>query len=62
MHMHISGIEYDKNGEKKHITLKESDFNYTEILRALKEFKTKGLLICESPNLEKDALLLKNIY
>jgi deoxyribonuclease-4 len=62
MHMHISGIEYDKNGEKKHMTLKESDFNYPEMLRALKEFKTKGLLICESPNLEKDALLLKKNY
>jgi deoxyribonuclease IV len=62
MHMHISGIEYDKNGEKKHMTLKESDFNYPEILRALKEFKTKGLLICESPNLEKDAILLKKNY
>ncbi len=62
MHMHISGIEYDSNGEKKHLTLKESDFNYSELLAALKEFKITGMAICESPNLEEDGLLLRNIY
>ncbi|MFZ2498748.1 TIM barrel protein [Methanosarcina sp.] len=62
MHMHISGIEYGKNGEKKHLILKESDFNYPELLRALKEFEIKGLVICESPSLEEDALLLKKTY
>ncbi|WP_440948777.1 TIM barrel protein [Methanosarcina sp. T3] len=62
MHMHISGIEYDRNGEKRHLVLKESDFNYPELLKALKEFEVKGLVICESPNLEEDALLLKKTY
>lgn len=62
MHMHISGIEYDRNGEKRHLTLKESDFNYPELLRALKEFDVKGLVICESPIMEEDALLLKKTY
>jgi len=62
MHMHISGIEYDRNGEKRHLILKESDFNYPELLKALKEFEVKGLVICESPNLEEDALLLKKTY
>lgn len=62
MHMHVSGIEYDKNGEKRHLTLKESDFNYPELLKALKEFDVKGLVICESPIMEEDALLLKKTY
>lgn len=62
MHIHISGIEYDRNGEKKHLILKESDFNYPELLRAFKEFEIKGLVVCESPNLEEDALLLKKTY
>jgi len=62
MHMHISGIEYDRNGEKRHLVLRESDFNYPELLKALKEFEVKGLVICESPNLEEDALLLKKTY
>ncbi|MGD9776626.1 MAG: TIM barrel protein, partial [Methanosarcina sp.] len=62
MHMHVSGIEYDRNGEKKHLTLKESDFNYPELMKALKEFEVKGLVICESPIMEEDALLLKRTY
>jgi deoxyribonuclease-4 len=62
MHMHVSGIEYDKNGEKKHLILKESDFDYPGLLRALKEFKVKGLVVCESPVMEQDALLLKKTY
>ncbi|MDM7919371.1 MAG: deoxyribonuclease IV [Methanosarcina sp.] len=62
MHMHVSGIEYDRNGEKRHLTLNESDFNYPELLRALKEFEVKGFVICESPIMELDALLLKNTY
>lgn len=62
MHMHVSGIEYDRNGEKRHLTLKESDFNYPELLKALKEFDVKGLVICESPIMEEDALLLKETY
>ncbi len=60
--MHVSGIEYDRNGEKKHLILKESDFNYPELLKALKEFEVKGLVICESPIMEEDALLLKETY
>ncbi len=62
MHMHVSGIEYDKNGEKRHLALRESDFNYPELLKALKEFKIRGRVICESPILEEDALLLKKTY
>ncbi|MDD2438894.1 MAG: TIM barrel protein [Methanosarcinaceae archaeon] len=62
MHMHVSGIDYGKKGEKKHLCLEESDFNYPDLLKAFKDFKVKGLLICESPNLEEDALLLKNFY
>ncbi len=62
MHAHVSGIEYGERGEKKHLTLKESDFNYKELMRALKTRKCAGIIICESPNLEEDAKLLKNCY
>ncbi len=62
MHIHFSGIAYGKSGEIKHLPLKESDMNYVEILRVLKDFDAKGLVICESPNLEEDALLLKETY
>jgi deoxyribonuclease-4 len=62
MHIHVSGIDYGKKGEKKHLNLKESDFQYIDLLKALKERQVKGLVICESPNRERDALLLKQTY
>jgi deoxyribonuclease-4 len=62
MHIHVSGIAYGKKGEIKHLNLKESDFKYAELLKALKDLNAKGLVICESPNLEEDALLLQKTY
>ncbi|MBI5884706.1 TIM barrel protein [archaeon] len=60
--MHVSGIEYTIKGERRHLNLAESDFNYKALLQALHELKVKGNIICESPNLEADALLLKKHY
>ena len=62
MHIHVSGIAYGKKGEIKHLNLKESDFQYVELLQALKDHDAKGIVICESPNLEEDALLLQATY
>jgi len=62
MHIHVSGIAYGKKGEIKHLNLKESDFQYTELLKALNDYDASGIVICESPNLEEDALLLQATY
>jgi deoxyribonuclease-4 len=62
MLIHISGIDYGKGGEKKHLNLKNSDFQYLELLKALKDRDAQGLVICESPNREQDALLLQQTY
>ncbi|MBT3363873.1 MAG: TIM barrel protein [Chloroflexi bacterium] len=62
LHLHVSGVEYTDKGEKKHLNLRQSDFNYVDLLRALKDFDAKGRIICESPNLEEDAVLLKQTY
>jgi len=62
MHIHITGIAYGEKGEKHHLNLEESDLKYKELIKALKDFKVKGVAISESPNIEKDALLVKNIY
>ncbi|MFQ6122893.1 MAG: TIM barrel protein [Dehalococcoidales bacterium] len=62
MHIHVSGISYGKKGEIKHLNLEESDFHYVELLNALKDYDAKGMVICESPNLEQDALLLQATY
>jgi deoxyribonuclease-4 len=63
MHIHLSGIAYGKKGEIKHLMLADSDMHYAELLKALKERRAKGVVICESvPNLEQDALLLQRTY
>lgn len=62
MHIHISGIDYGSRGEKEHLNLRESDFRYEELLQALIDYEVKGLVICESPNLEEDALLLQRAW
>jgi deoxyribonuclease-4 len=63
MHIHLSGIAYGKKGEIKHLMLEESDLQYAGLLKALKERKAKGVVICESvPYLENDALLLQQTY
>jgi len=62
VHFHISGIEYGLKGEKRHLVLKESDLKYDELMRACHTFGVDGLAICESPNLEEDALLLQQTY
>ncbi len=62
LHIHVSGIAYGKKGERKHLNLKESDFQYTELIKALKDYDARGIVICESPNLEEDARLLQATY
>jgi deoxyribonuclease-4 len=62
MHIHVSGIKYSQKGELNHLNLEESDFHYSELLSALKDYGVKGRVICESPNLEEDALLLQTTY
>ena len=62
LHLHVSGIEYGDKGERRHLNLGESDFQHGELLQALKDHDAKGMVICESPNLEGDASLLQATY
>ena len=62
MHCHISGIEYTAKGERNHLKLQESDMNYVSLMEVFKEFNACGTIICESPNIEEDALLMKKTY
>ncbi len=61
-HGHAAGIKYSEKGEKNHLIFEESDFNYKDLLRALKKFDIKGALVCESPNIEIDTKILKEFY
>ncbi len=62
MHIHVSGVRYGAKGEINHLNLEESDFRYVELLKALKDYDVGGIVICESPDLEGDALLLQATY
>jgi deoxyribonuclease IV len=62
MHIHMSGINYTDKGERNHLELESSDMNYTALMAAFKDFKIKGVVISESPNIESDALLLQKVY
>lgn len=61
-HAHVAGIEYGQKGEKHHLNLEESDMNYKDLMKALKAFNVKGIVICESPSIEDDAVLLQEYY
>ncbi|NPA92161.1 MAG: TIM barrel protein [Chloroflexi bacterium] len=59
LHIHLSGIEYGPKGERNHLKFEEADLDVQAIFRALKDFGAEGRILCESPVLEEDALLLK---
>ncbi len=61
-HAHIAGIEFTPKGEKKHLILSESEFNYKDLLKSFKTFDIKGVVVCESPNIEEDAKILVDFY
>jgi len=62
MHIQVAGIEYTKAGERRHLNLQESDLNFPALVQSWKDYKIKGVVISESPNIEGDAILLKKIY
>jgi deoxyribonuclease-4 len=62
VHIHLSGINYTTKGERNHMNLKDSDMQYKDLLQTLKDYKVKGALVCESPNIEVDTSMLKKYY
>ncbi len=64
LQMHVSGINFSAKGERNHMNLQDSgnSFNYKWLLEALHGENASGCIICESPNLEEDALLMKKYW
>jgi len=62
VHIHIAGIHFGDKGEIKHLNLEETGFRTEEWLQALRDLGVEGTVICESPNLEGDAVLLQKLY
>lgn len=61
-HAHIAGIAYGAKGEKHHLNFEEADMNYKDLARAFKTFDIKGVVVCESPNIEVDTNIIKEYY
>jgi len=62
VHMHFSGIAYTAKGERMHLPLERSDAKWKDFLKVLKKRKTEGVVVCESPLLEKDTLLMQKFF
>jgi len=62
LHIHLSGIEYTAKGEKNHLPLADSDFNLRALFTALNEFNCSGRILCESPAMENDAVMMKQLW
>lgn len=59
LHIHLSGIEYNAKGERNHLPILESDFNLSGLFEALAEKGCAGRILCESPEMENDALVMQ---
>ena len=62
LHCHLSGIEYGPKGEKNHLVFEEADLDLKALLRALKDFGCAGRILCESPIMEEDALIMMKTW
>jgi len=62
LHIHLSGIQYTSAGEQEHLALEDADLDLAALLRALRDFDCGGRILCESPVLEDDALILKETW
>jgi deoxyribonuclease IV len=62
MHIHISGIAYGPRGELHHLKFAEADLKYKQLLQALVDNKCEGRMMCESPIMETDAVMLKKAW
>ena len=62
LHIHLSGIEYGPKGEKEHLRLSEADLDLHALFQALHKFGCEGRILCESPVMEEDALVLKSLW
>jgi deoxyribonuclease-4 len=62
LHIHLSGIEYGPKGEKNHLKLAEADLDLEALFTALYDAGCAGRIMCESPIMEEDALIMKKTW
>jgi deoxyribonuclease-4 len=61
-HCHFSGIEIIEAGERNHLPISSNSPPFEPLAAAFVENGWSGRVICESPLIEKDALVLKKTY
>ncbi len=62
LHVHASGIEFGRGGERRHLPLTKSRFRWRELLRALRDVHASGWVFAETPAMEEDALRMQRYY
>ncbi|MBN2101353.1 MAG: TIM barrel protein [Candidatus Aenigmarchaeota archaeon] len=62
IHSHFSGIEFSEKGEKRHLPISSGTPPFDKLADAILKSKHDINIICESPELEDDALLMKDIF
>ena len=64
LHCHFTRIEYTHAGERKHHTLEEKEYGppVKPLLETLNEAGWNSTIICETPLIDQDALILKSCY
>lgn len=61
-HIHISGIAYGPDGERKHLSFAEADLDYRGFLEVLRDRGVGGRVIVESPAREADVGVLMGVW
>ncbi len=60
--INVGDLSKEYNEMEKKCRLEKPDFKWQELIQSLYDNNVGGILICESPNLEEDALLMKKYY
>ncbi|MEF8835782.1 MAG: TIM barrel protein [Candidatus Thermoplasmatota archaeon] len=61
LHSHFSSIEYTDKGEKEHLNVEEHEPDFRKLAPILKEKDYDITVICETPELDRDSLKMKEI-
>lgn len=61
LHSHFSSIEYSDKGEKEHLNLEEHEPDFRKLAPIMKEKDYDITVICETPELDRDSLRMKEI-
>ncbi|MFH0971721.1 MAG: TIM barrel protein [Candidatus Micrarchaeota archaeon] len=62
LHIHFEGIAYSEKGERSHLPISSKSPDYQLLAEELMDKHCIGTIICESPEIENDALRMKADY